>query len=214
MRRTALCRLLAELVHARRKGHRLHAVQARAPLRVSSGLGRWEGGDVRASTRTAPRGDWWLGEGCGEDVKFFKEQPFDDDVHHGPAQASGLSLARILYFSEHRGNTRQGPHDRPLTSRVMAFDYVSGGVGNQRSPDPVTLHPVLVLRGRRRPTVFPSAAIGGMCTCTIAVQCPSIRLPIVNGCVNLNDVVGADAKCGDTSSGWRRRETGRATAFS
>lgn len=125
-----------------------------APPRSSSGLGRWKGGDVKAAARAGPPLGWALGEGGGEDVEFYGQQPFDD-----PAPAGTLSSARILYFFTHRGNNRPGTLERPLTSWVLGFDYVSDGIGNQRSPDPITLHPAMRLRGRGRPIVFPADAI-------------------------------------------------------
>lgn len=126
-----------------------------ASPRASSGLGGWEGGDVRASTRAGAPDEWFVGEGCGEDVEFFKRQPFDDDG--GPARAhQRLSSGRILYFFEHRGNKRLGAQERPW---VLGFDYVSDGHGRSQRSDPVTLHPVVVLRGRGRPVVFPADAI-------------------------------------------------------
>lgn len=128
-----------------------------ASHRASSGLGRWKGADVRqAASRTGSTGNWYLGEGCGEDVEFFKKHPFDDA---GPVDARHLSLARILYFFDHRANQRSGALERPLTSWVLAFDFVTEGAGTSRRVDPVTQHPVMVLRGRGRPVVFPSDAI-------------------------------------------------------
>ena len=128
-----------------------------ASLRASSGLGRWKGADVRqAASLAGATGDWYLGDGCGEDVEFFKKQPFDED---GTLDTRHLSLARILYFFEHRGNQRFGDLQRPVTSWVLAFDFVTEGAGTSRSVDPVTQHPVMVLRGRGRPVVFPSDAI-------------------------------------------------------
>lgn len=128
-----------------------------ASLRASSGLGRWKGADVRqAASGGGSTGEWYLGEGCGEDVEFFKKQPFDD---LGPVDARHLSMGRILYFFEHSGNQRFGELERPVTSWVLAFDFVTEGLGTSRSVDPATQHPVMVLRGRGRPAVFPADAI-------------------------------------------------------
>lgn len=118
----------------------------------SSGLGRWKGGNAKAAARAGPPLAWAVGEDGGEDVEFYTKRPFHDP-------SGDLSSARILYFFTHRGNTRLGTPERPSTSWVLAFDFVNDGIGNQRSPDPVTLHPIMTLRGSGRPIVFPASAI-------------------------------------------------------
>jgi len=115
-----------------------------------------------------------------EDVEFYTKQPFNDSSPSG-----ALSSARILYFFTHRGNKRSGTPERPSTSWVLAFDFVNDGVNNQRSPDPVTLHPVMKLRGNG-PTHGQTAL----------------------GRAALNDWAAGERSCGGTSFGWRRRGTG------
>lgn len=142
--------------------------------------------------------EWFLGEGCGEDVEFFRGQPFCEDP--GPASAHHqLSSARILYFFEHRGNKRAGSQGRPLTSWVLAFDYVSDGVGSSRSIDPVTLHPVMILRGRGRPVVFPADAIKRHVH--LYHRCPGLERPPAERAL----LCGPTASGGGEGKVWRHK---------
>lgn len=128
-----------------------------ASLESSSGLGRWKGGNAKAAA-TGPRDAWALGDGGGEDVEVWKTFPpqLSDSA---PVSVEKLSMVRILYFFDHEGNRHGESGLRPKTSWVLVFDYAAAGRRYHRMVDPATQHPVMVLRGRGRPLVYPAAAI-------------------------------------------------------
>lgn len=98
------------------------------------------------------------GGGGGDDVEIFKDRL--PTIAEGPAPAMQLTLAKILYFFQHSSNGRsQSGEDPLLTWWVLAYDYVCVGSGNERVSDCVTGLPIVALRGRGHPLVFPVAAI-------------------------------------------------------
>ena len=128
-------------------------------LQVSSGLGRWKGGDIRGKAKYESPGSWALGEGGGEDVEIWTTSPSSAD---GAVEVEKLTMGRILYFFEHKGNPRSngdGSDNRPNTSWVLVFDYAIAGRGDRRLPDLATEHPTLILRGRGEPLIYPADAI-------------------------------------------------------
>lgn len=127
-----------------------------APLKASSGLGRWKGGDVRSAGPDGECDAWVLGDGGGEDVEVWKGSPASGE---GPVDPQQLTLGRIIYFFEHEGNNRLGGGQRPTSSWVLLFDYATSGQGNARLADAATKHPILALRGRGNPLVYPAHAI-------------------------------------------------------
>lgn len=128
-----------------------------APYVASSGQGRWKGGDVKAAGRPGPHLDWVLGTGGGDDVEIWKNPPPTND--DGPVDASDLTIAKVIYFFKHKANAITEGDDRPDTWWVLVYDYSGIGRGNERVADHVTQHPVLRLRGRGRPLVYPADAI-------------------------------------------------------
>lgn len=128
-----------------------------ASREASSGLGRWRGGDARTAAAAGPPDAWALGQGAGEDVEIHTtaESPggYQED-------ARDLTIGRIIYFFDHVGNKRDdGGTQPPPTSWVLVHDYVSRGRGSRRDSDACTKHPVLFLRGRGRPLIYPVSAI-------------------------------------------------------
>lgn len=135
-----------------------------APLVASSGLGRWKGGDARSAGATNNAGclsdAWVLGDKGGEDVEVWRTKPLADDDGR-KVNVGNLSMGKIVYFFEHVANSRPdrlvGPPE--ATRWVLVFEYASAGLGNARSPDAATSHPMLRLRGNGEPVVFPAENI-------------------------------------------------------
>lgn len=129
-----------------------------APLKASSGLGRWRGGDIRSKPQDEYADSWAVGEGSGEDVEIWTSLPSSADA---PVDVAKLTMGRILYFFEHKGNPRRNGDDngRPCTWWVLVFDFVTRGKDNTRLADSATDHPMLTLRGRSEPKVYPAANI-------------------------------------------------------
>jgi len=131
-----------------------------APYVASSGQGRWKGGDAKSASRPGPPLDWALGAGGGDDVEIWKAPPPDAD-EHAQIDPSKLTIAKIIYFFKHESNAGVDGGGRADTWWVLVHDYVGIGQGtsNVRVIDPITQHPVLRLRGRGRPLVYPADAI-------------------------------------------------------
>lgn len=130
-----------------------------APLKASSGLGRWKGGDIRGQADYEFPDSWAVGEGGGEDVEIWTTPPYDGDRR---VDVEKLTMGRILYFFDHEGNPRGNGgtgDDRPITSWVLVFDYVTSGDGKSRLPDKASDHPTMRLRGRSDPVIYPAEAI-------------------------------------------------------
>lgn len=127
-----------------------------ASRKASSGLGRWRGGDARAAAAPDPLHAWALGEGAGEDVEIHTTREPSGGYNEDPGR---LTIGRVSCFFDHEGNKRPGVATRPQTSWVLVHDYVTRGPGIQRDTDACTQHPILVLRGRGRPLIYPVSAI-------------------------------------------------------
>lgn len=98
-----------------------------------------------------------LGAAGGDSVEIWKAPPPADD--DGPVEPSSLTMAKIIYFFKHKSNANAEGDDSKETWRVLVYDYVGVGEGNERVLDHITQHPVLRLRGRGRPLVYPADAI-------------------------------------------------------
>lgn len=123
----------------------------------SCGTGRLTGGDAKAADGTGPQDDWVLGQGQGNDVEIFTGPPPTDD---GPVDPGQLTIVKIAYFFRHTGNRHSMTGEPPPeTWWLLGYDYVGVGPQNSRVPDAVTGLPILKLRGRSRPLVFPVEAI-------------------------------------------------------
>lgn len=128
---------------------------------ASSGTGRWKGGDARKAAATTNwegllDDRWVFGADGGENVEVWKTTPPTGDAESS-ANVDDLSMGKIVYFFKHRGNTRVGSTGPgPETWWVLVFEYVSAGAGKSRLPDVATRHPIMRLRGRGVPTVFPA----------------------------------------------------------
>jgi len=130
----------------------------RVPQSASCGLGRLKGADVKMATHPGPRDEWVLGIGGGDDVEVHLQA--SSMGAKGRVDPRDLTMAKILYFFRHQGNRPvMGGQPPPLTWWVLAYDYVGIGNGNERVKDSITGHPVLTLRGRGRPRVYPADAI-------------------------------------------------------
>ncbi|CAN0140715.1 unnamed protein product [Ectocarpus fasciculatus] len=135
-----------------------------ASLLASSGTGTWKGGDARSAADylkdDGPPNAWVLGEGGGQDVEVWRGTPPTGGDATASSSVENLSMGKIVYFFKHRGNAREGTAEPgPETWWVLLFEYVSAGSGNARLADTVTQHPVMRLRGRRSPVVFPAENI-------------------------------------------------------
>ena len=127
-----------------------------ASRKASSGLGRWRGGDARAAAASGPQHAWALGEGAGEYVEIHTTREPSGGYNEDPGT---LTIGRVICFFDHKGNKCPGVATRPQTSWVLVHDYVTRGPGIQRDTDACTQHPILVLRGRGRPLIYPVSAI-------------------------------------------------------
>lgn len=134
-----------------------------ASKKASSGTGRWKGGDARAAGSFAPssQDEWVFGAWSGENVEVHKgKAPYRDRP-----PVSTLTMVKIVCFFSHRGNAGAGGDGaergsrRPTTEFVLGFEYVSAGIGQSRLSDVTTEHPIVLLRGRSRPLVWPVSAI-------------------------------------------------------
>lgn len=122
---------------------------------ASSGKGSLKGGDVRHISPTTD--SCFLGDGGGEDVEIWRNRPSQQQQSN---HASDVTMAKVLYFFTHRANKRLNADVLgPPTRWLLAFEYVTAGVGNARYTDVATEHPVLVLRARGRPRVFAAANV-------------------------------------------------------
>ena len=132
------------------------------PPKASSGLGRLKGGNVRHAANGGPTPRAWaVGDEAGEDVEIFRNPHARRNDLTGDGR---VTLAKILYFFDHRGNRRPGhPVDEggPMMEYVLVFEYVTCGAGRSTKPDSVTKHPTYYLQGNAgtRPSVFPVDAI-------------------------------------------------------
>ena len=164
------------------------------PTKVSSGLGRFKGGNVRLATSDGPYPRAWaVGHESGEDVEIYRNP---SALSNGLAGDGGVTLAKILYFFQHEGNRRSGDSldGGPLMEYVLVYEYVTCGAGRSKRPDSVTEHPTYFLRGApsQKPSVFPVEAIRRHVhmyhQCTQASFAP--------GGVNEGGSAGADCRCG------------------
>ncbi|CAB1113642.1 unnamed protein product [Ectocarpus sp. CCAP 1310/34] len=133
------------------------------PAEISSGLGRFKGGDVKAATAggATPR-HWAVGSGQGDAVEIFTNHKAKRDDLSGDGH---VTLARILYFFDHKGNRRPDstPDAGPDSAMefVLAYEFVTCGSGRSKKADSVTQHPTYWLqRGVKQvPSVYPIEAI-------------------------------------------------------
>ena len=133
-----------------------------APKKASSGSGRWKGGNAKAAGTSAPsmENEWDFGAYSGEDVEIHKgKPPYRDDP-----TVSSLTMVKIVCFFEHQANKRTDDpeYGAPMgvkTTFVLGFEYVGAGSGPERCTDVTTQHPIMLLRGRGRPLVWPVSAI-------------------------------------------------------
>ncbi|CAN0134202.1 unnamed protein product [Ectocarpus fasciculatus] len=132
-----------------------------APAKISSGLGRFKGGDVKAATTggETPR-DWAVGSGQGDAVEIFTSPRAKRDDLSGDGD---VTLARILYFFDHEGNRRPDStaDAGPAMEFVLAYEFVTCGSGRSKKADSVTQHPTYWLQGGVKvvPSVYPVEAI-------------------------------------------------------
>jgi len=130
----------------------------RVPMVASCGLGRLKGGDVKSAAQPGPRDDWALGSGGGENVEVHRQPSTMGEA--GRVEPRDLSIVKVLYFFCHQGNRPLWDgNPPPLTWWVLGYEYTGVRHGNNRTPDSVTGHPILQLRGRGRPVVYPADAI-------------------------------------------------------
>ena len=125
----------------------------------SSSTRRWRGGDVRTAGEKAERPlEWAFGAGGGEDVKIYTSPRHQQDK---ATSSPGLTLARTLYFFDHRvGSQHLSFDDCPLTSWVVVAEFVSQHPGNGgRLSDAATNHPVFRLRTESACKIFPTSAV-------------------------------------------------------
>ncbi|CBJ30620.1 hypothetical protein Esi_0204_0058 [Ectocarpus siliculosus] len=138
-----------------------HRIKHGVPAKISSGLGRFKGGDVKAATAggATPR-DWAVGSGQGDAVESFTNPMAKRDDLSGDGH---VTLARILYFFDHEGNRRPDsiPGAGPAMEFVLAYEFVTCGSGRSKKADSVTQHPTYWLQGgvKQVPSVYPIEAI-------------------------------------------------------
>ena len=131
------------------------------PSKVSSGMGRLKGADVKAaSTAGANPRDWAVGSGQGEHVEIFTSRKAQMEDLTGDGN---VTLATILYFFDHNANRRAGSTDEagPTVEYVLVYEFVTCGAGRSKKEDSATRHPTYWLQGgvSQRPSVFPADAI-------------------------------------------------------
>ena len=90
-------------------------------------------GVVGAAVKKFGEGDddtFWLGASGGDDVQFRRD----------PADATRRPIGRVLYFFEHRSNTRVGgpPGQGDLTTWAVVLQFKSVGIGTTLQYDKAT----------------------------------------------------------------------------
>lgn len=131
------------------------------PPKVSSGLGRLKGGDVKAATTTGgtPRA-WACGRNSGESCEAFTSREARKEDRNGDGD---VTLVKILYFFDIEANRRPDSTSArgPVMEFALGYEYVTCGKNRSKKEDPATKHPTYYLQGGASvvPSVFPVAAI-------------------------------------------------------